>query len=82
MTHQQTEVPPLMWGTNRAGGVYYAGRVHVASDIEAIALCGLPIDESWSRRPNGPLCPECSMAAMEWLFPPSPALSPGAASHR
>ncbi|CRK58668.1 hypothetical protein [Alloactinosynnema sp. L-07] len=31
--HQQTEVPPLTWGTNRHGGAYYAGRVHVASDI-------------------------------------------------
>lgn len=82
MTHQQTEVPPLMWGTNRAGGAYYAGRVHVASDIEAIALCGLPIDESWSWRPNGPLCPECSMAAIEWLFPASLALPPGTPSYR
>jgi hypothetical protein len=31
------------WGTNRAGGTYYAGRVHVVHpDHRSHGLCGLP----------------------------------------
>ncbi|MGX7829771.1 hypothetical protein ACTG9Q_32270 [Actinokineospora sp. 24-640] len=83
MNHQQSAVPSLMWGTNREGGSYYAGRTHVASDIKATALCGLPIDTTWTQRPNGPpLCPECSITALEWLYPASPALPPGSTQQR
>ena len=65
-------VPEIWWGTNRRGGLYYAGRVHVVwSDCPRSALCGLPIDDTWVNRPPAPerLCPECCSLAMAWLFP-------------
>lgn len=68
-----TELPRLWWGTNRDGGLYYAGRVHVASDTTGNALCGLPIQDVWSWRPSTPvLCPDCCITAMAWLFPTQP----------
>lgn len=65
-----TELPPLLWGTNRKGGLYYAGRVHVASNMSGLAICGLPIEDIWPQRPANPmLCPDCALAVMQWVYP-------------
>jgi hypothetical protein len=55
------------WGTNRPGGMYYAGRVHVVHPVQRTAgLCGLPVEDLWEVRPPLPehLCPDCCVRAM------------------
>lgn len=62
----------IQWGTNRDGGLYYAGRVHIVWTSQPwIGLCGLPVDDVWNQRPSTPvrLCPECCLIAMAALFP-------------
>lgn len=69
--------PTIQWGTNRVGGLYYAGRVHIVwASQPSIALCGLPIDDVWNQRPATParLCPECCLIAMAALFPTTQAV--------
>jgi hypothetical protein len=64
------------WGTNRAGGVYYAGRAHVVHpNRRTVALCGLPVEDVWELRPPMPnhLCPECCLLAMSVSHPTFPA---------
>lgn len=68
--------PALLWGTNRPGGLFYAGRVHAVWPVgPPQAMCGLPVGEVWSHRPPIPelLCPDCCVAAISALFPSSPA---------
>jgi hypothetical protein len=60
------------WGTNYAGGPYYAGRAHVVRRMEPeIAMCGLPVQHITDRRPARPnrLCPECCLLTMALMFP-------------
>jgi hypothetical protein len=74
------------FGTNRPGGPYYAGRVHVVFPGQgATALCGLPVDDVWELRPAEPqhLCPDCCVAAIAASYPafslapePRPATGP------
>lgn len=70
------------FGTNRPGGTYYAGRVHVVYPGQgATALCGLPVDDVWELRPAVPehLCPDCCVAAIALSYPafsPAPELPP------
>jgi hypothetical protein len=67
------------WGTNRPGGGYYAGRVHVVHpDQPTTGLCGLPVDDVWQLRPPVPehLCPDCCVAAMAASYPPFPTVPP------
>ena len=66
------------WGTNRPGGVYYAGRVHiVAPEDPATGMCGLPVTDLWEQRPPTPehLCPDCCVRAVAASYPPSPTAS-------
>ncbi|HEY0803485.1 MAG TPA: hypothetical protein VGD84_00400 [Pseudonocardiaceae bacterium] len=61
------------WGTNRAGGTYYAGRVHVVHpNHPSHGLCGLPITDVWELRPPVPdhLCDHCCVLAMAASYPP------------
>lgn len=80
MDDRATEQPAgWWWGTNRPGGTFYAGRVHVVHPAHPTSgLCGLPVDDVWELRPPTPehLCPDCcvlAMAASYPPFPPSPA---------
>jgi hypothetical protein len=53
--------PAWWWGTNRPGGKYYAGRVHVVHPGQRTAgLCGLPVEDVWEVRPplSEHLCPD------------------------
>lgn len=68
--------PRLWWGTNREGGLYYAGRVHVVwPGRKPVALCGLPVQDLWELRPSVPelVCPDCCVRAVAALFPVFPA---------
>ncbi|WP_418155967.1 hypothetical protein [Actinoalloteichus caeruleus] len=70
-----SSTPALLWGTNRPGGIFYAGRVHAVWPVgPRQAMCGLPVGEVWAHRPAVParLCPDCCVAATSALFPPSP----------
>jgi hypothetical protein len=65
--------PDWWWGTNRPGGTFYSGRVHVVHpDQSAVALCGLPVGDVWELRPPVPqhLCPDCCVLAMAATYPP------------
>ena len=67
-------VPPVVWwwGTNRPGGPYYAGRVHVVDPNQRTrGVCGLPVTDVWELRPPVPLrlCPDCCVYAMAATFP-------------
>lgn len=70
MTSTTAGSQSLRWGTNRNGGLYYAGRVHLVmsngGDGQATALCGLPVRDLWPSRPPIPrrLCPECCIEAI------------------
>jgi len=71
--------PGWWWGTNRAGGIYYCGRVHVVHpDQPTHGLCGLPITDVWEQRPPVPdhLCPDCCVLAMAATYPPLAAAVP------
>jgi hypothetical protein len=81
MEGDTTAAPTGWWfGTNRPGGAYYAGRVHVVYPGQgATALCGLPVDDVWVERPSVPeyLCPDCCVAAIAASYPVfSPAPEP------
>jgi hypothetical protein len=67
------------WGTNRRGGMYYAGRVHVVHPgRRATGLCGLPVEDVWELRPPMPqhMCPDCCVLAMAASYPPFSAPTP------
>jgi hypothetical protein len=69
---QEPGLPGWCWGTNPPTSVG-GGHVHVVHpDQPNRALCGLLADECWEVRPPQPelLCPECSMAAMDLMYPP------------
>lgn len=71
---------PILWGTNRDGGPYYAGRVHIVWKADAheqpwtTAQCGLLVQDVWRHRPPIPrrLCPDCCVRSMTRLFPTGP----------
>lgn len=68
-------MPTLVWGTNRVGGIYYAGRTHVVwPGGSPIAVCGLPVSDLWEHRPPIPslLCPDCCLMAIARAYPPFP----------
>lgn len=78
----RSEPAPWWWGTNRPGGVYYAGRVHVVHpDQPRQALCELPVTDVWEVRPPVPetLCPDCCVRAMTVSYPPFAAVPEQAA---
>jgi hypothetical protein len=67
------------WGTNHAGGTYYAGRAHVVEPSRPRSgLCGLPVDNVWTQRPPLPehLCPDCCVLAMTIAYPTLPRTPP------
>jgi hypothetical protein len=73
----RSEPAPWWWGTNRPGGVYYAGRVHVVHpDQPDEALCELPVTDVCEVRPPVPetLCPDCCVRAMTVSYPPFAAV--------
>lgn len=70
-----TPMPTVVWGTNRAGGTYYAGRTHVVwPGGPPTGVCGLPVRDVWEHRPPIPklLCPDCCVIAIARAYPPFP----------
>ncbi|MGQ0840543.1 hypothetical protein [Actinokineospora sp.] len=62
----ESEVDGVRWGISQV----YPGRAHVVDGPDPTGLCGIPVAQVYSQRPDRPLiCPECALAYMRAAFP-------------
>lgn len=53
-----------------ADSAYYRARTHLVPRSEALALCGLPVQDRYPQRPAWlRVCPECALVFVTTVFP-------------